>query len=121
MKPLKRCNAPACRALIPFDVQYCGQHNHMKRERNKANDQLREREDSKYRRVYHSQRWKDLRKQILQRDDYVCQNCLSNGEYTVADVVHHKIEVKEDITKAYEESNLVSWCHECHNRHHKGN
>lgn len=118
-KPLKRCNHPTCRQLIPFDTQYCSKHTHMKREKHKAYDEYRQREETKYRNVYNSARWRNLRKQIMLRDDYVCQNCLSNDQYTPAEVVHHIIEVKDNIDKAYDADNLVSWCNACHNKHHK--
>ena len=119
-KPMRRCHAIACRNLIPFDHQYCAQHIHLKREKHKVYDAARNREDGKYRKVYQSPRWRTLRQQALLRDDYICQNCLINGEYKPAEVVHHKIELKEDITKAFDMNNLVSWCHQCHNTHHKG-
>ena len=116
MKPVKQCNHPACRNLIPFDVDYCAQHTHMRREKHHRYDAAREREDKKYRSVYHSSRWRKLRKQILLRDDYMCQYCLNKGLYKQADVVDHIIEVKDDITKAYDPENMQSLCHACHNK-----
>lgn len=116
MKPTKQCDHVNCHILIPFDVRYCGQHNYMLRERHRRYDAIREREDKKYRDIYHSTRWRKLRKQILLRDDYLCLHCLEEGKYTQADVVDHITELRDDITKAYDDKNLQSLCHECHNR-----
>src|SRR5699024_6920722 len=116
MKPMKQCNHPACRNLIPFDVDYCAQHTHMRREKHHRYDTVRNREDKQYRDIYHSTRWRKLRKQILLRDDYMCQYFLNKGLYKQADVVDHIIEVKDEITKAYEPENMQSLCHDCHNK-----
>lgn len=116
MKPMKRCNHVTCKALIPFDIQYCPKHTHMKRERHRVYDAAREREDKKYRSVYHSTRWRNLRKQVLLRDEYMCQECLKHNQYTIADVADHIIELRDDISKAYDINNLQSLCHACHNK-----
>lgn len=116
MKPLKQCNQVTCRTLIPFDEQYCTKHIHMKRERHRTYDAAREREDKEYRSVYHSVRWRNLRHQVLLRDDYMCQECLRNDIYKEADVADHIVELRDDISKAFDFSNLESLCHECHNR-----
>lgn len=88
----------------------------MKREKHHRYDTVRNREDKRYRDIYHSTRWRKLRKQVLLRDDYMCQACLKEGQYKTADVVDHKIELKDDITKAYDTENLQSLCHYHHNR-----
>src|SRR5699024_11029210 len=116
MKPMKQCNHPACRNLIPFDVEYCAQHTHMRREKHHRYDTVRNREDKQYRDIYYSTKWRKLRKQIVLRDNYMCQYCLNKGLYKQADVVYHIIEVKDDITKAYDPENMQSLCHACHNK-----
>jgi len=115
MKPMKECNAIRCYQLIPFDQQYCGKHTHLEREKDRRYDEVRNREDREYRKIYQSTRWRKLRKQILLRDDYLCQNCLNNGIYKHADVVDHIVELRDDITKAFDINNLQSLCHSCHN------
>ena len=54
------------------------------------------------------------------RDKLLCIPCLKIGVYSKADEVHHIIELKDDITKAYELDNLESICHSCHMKEHKG-
>ena len=56
----------------------------------------------------------------LLRDSLLCQECLRKGIYSKADEVHHIIELKDDVTKAYELDNLESICHSCHMKEHKG-
>jgi len=116
MKPVKQCNKPSCFTLIPFDVDYCAQHTHMRREKHHRYDTVRNREDKQYREIYHSTRWRKLRRQVLLRDDYMCLACLKEGRYRTAEVADHIVELRDDISKAYDMDNLQSLCHECHNR-----
>lgn len=116
MKPMKQCNHPVCRILIPFDEQYCAQHTHMKREKHKTYNAARVREEPHIQSFYNSTRWRRLSKQVKLRDDYMCQECLRNGSYTTADVTDHIIEVKDDWERRWDVSNMESLCHECHNR-----
>lgn len=68
---------------------------------------------------YKSKAWSDCRKLVLTRDHYLCQSCLSKKKIVQADVVHHKKELKDYPELALDLNNLVSWCHSCHNAHHK--
>src|SRR5699024_2424482 len=63
--------------------------------------------------------WQKARKIALVRDNYLCQSCLSNKRIKKADVVHHIKELRDHPELSLTLSNLVSWCHTCHNRHHK--
>lgn len=116
MKPMKQCNHPVCRNLIPFDEQYCAQHVHAKREVHKTYDAARMREEPHLRNLYNSDRWRKLSKQVKIRDDYVCQECFRQGIYTTADVTDHIIEVRDDWEKRWDTENMEALCHECHNR-----
>lgn len=49
-----------------------------------------------------------LRKAVLERDNYQCQNCLKKGRLDV----HHFIPVKRGGTDNLD--NLISLCHPCH-------
>lgn len=69
---------------------------------------------------YRSVEWVKVRLLALERDNHLCQWCLKDGELNKADVVHHIIEVKDNWSLRLVLSNLVSLCHKCHNRHHKG-
>lgn len=115
--PMKECNTAHCRTLIPYDQRYCTQHKHRagRGDSDRRYDKYRNEKDKKFRRVYHSSRWRKLRLQVLLRDDYVCQECRRNSLYTLADVVDHIIELRDDMGRAYDLSNLESLCHACHN------
>ena len=114
--PMKECNAVACHNLVPYDVAYCAKHkdqaNDGVRNSNKLYDRNR---NKKFRKIYESTRWRKLRLQMLLRDGYLCQECRRQGLYTVANVVDHIIELRDDMSKAYDINNLESLCHACHN------
>ncbi|MFY0521175.1 HNH endonuclease signature motif containing protein [Lysinibacillus sp. UGB7] len=67
---------------------------------------------------YQSAAWKKARKLALIRDNYLCQGCLSKKRFTSAEMVHHIVEVKDDINLRLELSNLESLCNGCHNKRH---
>jgi 5-methylcytosine-specific restriction protein A len=67
--------------------------------------------------------WLKCRELILQRDNYLCQDCLKDKVIRPADMVHHIEPLEDHPEKGLEESNLISLCHPCHNKMHpeKGN
>ena len=67
---------------------------------------------------YSSRTWRKVRKSILERDDYLCQKCLEEDRPMPADTVHHIIHLRDDPMLALEPTNLISLCHECHEREH---
>lgn len=89
-----------------------------KQESNKDYDTNIRAEDRK--KIYNSTKWKQVREKTLLRDNLSCIPCLKNGIYSKANEVHHIIELKDDITKAYDLDNLESICHSCHMKEHKG-
>ncbi|MGE7020424.1 HNH endonuclease [Solibacillus cecembensis] len=74
--------------------------------------------DKELDRFYHSSDWKRCRELALIRDNYLCQDCLSNKRIRKADMVHHIIEVKDDMQFALTIENLRSLCNPCHNQQH---
>lgn len=73
---------------------------------------------------YKSRAWRALRREALQRDNYLCQDCLAAkaaGEMIrprEATVVHH-IKPREFYPElAMDLDNLVSLCDACHNKRH---
>lgn len=68
--------------------------------------------------LYHTTRWQKCRHVVLIRDDYLCQECKRRGLITPANIVHHIIEARNDLTKFFDLDNLESICTECHNREH---
>lgn len=50
----------------------------------------------------------------LQRDNWLCQECLRQGKVTTAREVHHKKELEEYPELGLDIDNLESLCHDCH-------
>lgn len=67
---------------------------------------------------YTGKAWRAKRKTILRRDGYQCRECRRYGRARDAVEVHHIKPVDEYPELAYEDSNLVSLCHACHNKMH---
>lgn len=74
--------------------------------------------------IYNSSKWKQLRMAKLQESP-LCEECKKNNIVTAAEHVHHcksfmransEIEL---LDLAYDYSNLMSLCAECHNRLHR--
>lgn len=68
---------------------------------------------------YKSKDWKLLRLEALQRDNYLCVECLKNGKITPADTVHHIKPLRIDQTGAEDLNNLETVCRACHNKLHR--
>lgn len=83
------------------------------------NTDVREGKDSKYTAFYHTSAWRRTREQVLMRDNYLCQHCLSKGIVNDKNlIVHHKIELKRDWSKRLDTENLEVVCFSCHNKIH---
>ena len=68
--------------------------------------------------MYNTPRWKRKRLYILQRDKYLCQECLRYGKRVDADTVHHIYAADVYPEYAYSNWNLISLCNKCHNAMH---
>ena len=64
---------------------------------------------------YKEYRWYTLRKIILRRDDYTCQECLRNGRLKKGRVCDH-ISIQERERDFWNPNNLQILCDRCHNR-----
>ena len=73
---------------------------------------------------YKTAKWRRARAAALDRDHYICQDCLAakqRGERIrprTATTVHHIKPIKERPDLIYELSNLISLCDPCHNKRH---
>ena len=67
---------------------------------------------------YQSAAWEKCRRLALERDSYLCQDCLKQNILTPADMVHHIRELKDCPQLSLTLSNLVSLCNACHNKKH---
>ena len=70
---------------------------------------------------YKDGRWKRKRKVILKRDDYLCRECKRYGRTTPATTVHHIYPAEQYPEWRLMSWNLISLCHECHNKMHDRN
>ena len=123
-KPLKPCKHYGCPNLTR--ETYCEQHKYKAKqdnaERQKYYDEnVRWKRDRKYAEFYKSKEWERVRRAVLARDNGLCQECLKNKRITLADAVHHIVEVKEDWSKRFQLDNLISVCTSCHNKIHSSN
>jgi len=118
VKPKRPCSYPGCPALT--DKRYCEEHQiegkKRKAEVNRFYDQHSR--DKRAEAFYKSKAWEATRLRVLNRDNYLCQECLKQRRITRVDNVHHKVELKEDWSKRLQLDNLVSLCAECHNKIH---
>lgn len=67
---------------------------------------------------YTCKRWRRKREHILRRDGYLCQRCKRYGKRIDAVTVHHIKHTDEYPELAYKDDNLISLCHNCHNKAH---
>ena len=72
-------------------------------------------------------KWKKVRQEVLEQDRFECQDCKAKGIYTRATTVHHnqfllkhpQLALEKTYTfKGKEYRNLVSLCHDCHEKRH---
>lgn len=121
---LKPCNHKGCKELTR--TAYCPKHTeemNIKRQKNRNYTDRKYNKDRKTRdkeayMFYHSDEWQSIRKLALVRDQGLCQDCKIQGKVTVAEQVHHIIPIKDNWESRYSLKNLISLCHNCHNRRH---
>jgi 5-methylcytosine-specific restriction protein A len=111
--PKKKCNKVNCNNLIPFNESYCDEHKELKYESKKQYDKQRYSNDKDVRQTYNKKIWKNIRRNILIRDDYVCRYCEAKGIIKKATLVDHFISVRDSYEDRYNEENLVSSCDRC--------
>ena len=90
--------------------------------------------DKEAKKFYKSARWLHKREQILKRDHYECQICreriretdesgkiLSMQDRRIhrATIVHHIHHLKDNPELALDDDNLISVCHQCHDKLHE--
>lgn len=89
--------------------------------------------DKERKHFYHTAAWQKKRLQILGRDHYECQACRKrieeaneagitlsahDREIRRAVHVHHIAELRDRPELGLDDDNLISLCHECHDRMH---
>lgn len=66
------------------------------------------------RKFYQSPEWQAIRRIKLTHNPW-CERCIKEDNFfTLAEDVHHIVDIKNDTTKAMEYDNLMSLCKPCH-------
>lgn len=67
---------------------------------------------------YHSQAWKNTRRNYKQSVGGLCERCLAKGMIVPAEIVHHKIPLTadnmNDLNISLSWKNLQALCRQCH-------
>lgn len=69
--------------------------------------------------VYRDSRWNKVKPIVHRRDNGLCRQCFELQKYQASQLVHHIVEPEDDLSLAYEPSNLISLCESCHQKIHK--
>lgn len=71
---------------------------------------------------YRSKQWETVRNAYMREGQGLCEPCLSQGRYTKARIVHHKIHLSpqniNDPKVTLDPANLERVCYDCHAREH---
>ena len=71
---------------------------------------------------YKSILWQEARRSVMERDHWLCQDCLAKGQLTPAEEVHHVLPLTPDnITDpeiSLNPANLIALCRNCHRERH---
>lgn len=68
--------------------------------------------------LYKTQKWQRQRERVLRRDEYLCRECRRYGRTTPATTVHHIYPLEQYPEWKLASWNMISLCHECHNKMH---
>jgi len=113
MKPQKQCNHAGCNKLVDYTTKYCEKHEAMKKPQQTDSFEYKRKKYGKYHAFYKTRHWRRLSE--LQRiKQPLCEMCLEQGIIKKADVADHIIEIRDDWSKRYDDSNIMSLCHSCH-------
>ena len=121
------CNK--CGTRIPYREKYCDkclsvvmeekQHRHkVKSSKYNADRYSRDRENNSYRLFYSSKAWREKRKEILERDNHACVICSELYRITMAQDVHHILNLRENYDLRLDNDNLISLCSDHHKMVH---
>jgi 5-methylcytosine-specific restriction protein A len=101
MAPMKFCQFPRCRTLVPRG--YC--RNHARKESERPNVDVR--------RWYRTTRWRTLAMRARAREPW-CPDCAAEGRRVPTLDVDHRVPHRGDPALFWDEDNLQAKCH----RHH---
>ena len=77
--------------------------------------------DGEIQKLRNSIHWKRKREKIKQRDKYMCLVCKQDKHLNLCNIsVHHIIPLEEDMSKAFDDDNLISLCEQHHHDAERG-
>lgn len=133
MPRVRRCRQYGCHKMVEFPNHYCKKHfeheaeylakrqkwarSHEQSYIHKYNTISRNRNANKSRQYqfYRTKQWVALRRQVLERDNYLCQYCKVQGKFTPnSRTVDHIVPIEVDSTIQASISNLTTTCPTCH-------
>ena len=101
---------------------YCGNRHNRGETCSKRPKNNRTKEANYITRFRSSKVWQDKRKEIKDRDRFLCRYCLKNGKYVFNRLeVHHIDKIAKKWTKRLENGNLITLCSDCHKIAENGN
>lgn len=110
---------PRCQKnIIDYKDKYCPECSRNVKKDKAESNRIYDKNIRKNANVYASKIWHRVRQVTLNRDNNLCLCCWSNNKIKYAALVHHIVEVNEDVSKAYDINNLISVCRCCHNDIH---
>jgi 5-methylcytosine-specific restriction protein A len=109
--PAILCVAASCKEIVRDGTTTCPKHTKTVMVNRNEDRKFTGRANSK---IYDSKRWRNI--SIKKRTvTPFCEECEKNGIITIANVVDHVVEIKDNPKLAYTWSNLRSLCHGHHN------
>lgn len=84
-------------------------------ESTKAAQAAYDRRRGKDRQWYGKTQWRKVREAFL-KENPLCVDCQSAGQYEPANEVHHKIRRKDNESLQFDFDNLEALCHSCHSK-----
>lgn len=119
LKKLHVCNKMGCNELTRN--RFCSQHAYIEEEERKRINRTynQKRTDDKEQAFYKTTIWKQIRRMILIRDEFLCMDCKKVKRITAAQTVHHIIPIKIMWNQRTNKINLISLCESCHQERHK--
>ena len=112
MKPKRPCRYPGCPNLVEHDGDsYCAEHQKLMDDHY---DHFTRGYDGHKR---YGTQWRKIRTRYVHKHPF-CEMCLKEGRYVPVEEVHHIKPISEGGTN--DESNLMSLCHSCHEKIHRG-
>ncbi len=105
---------------MKISCQYCGRIHDKKFDCGKKPQKINKRTHKD--RFRSSTQWTRKAIEIKERDNYLCQVCLSKGKLNCTELeTHHIIPLEEDYERRLDNDNLITLCHRHHEQAENGN